>query len=473
MTDPQNPANGQIEALFSTLRNAANPAVVAAIEAVVRDGDDRALCRINALKFAADHEIDDEKTVNAFLHASRLGLFEMNWNVLCPGCGGVLDSGQQLKAVNKQAYDCALCSRAYEPTLDEMVEVVFTVNPRVRRIAAHDPQTLPVWEYFRQIFWGSGIDLPAENFVEQMEDFTIDAMEIGPGEKAQLSLTLPADFVILFEPSTHFAHFIDVKGEPTKDRQNLALIFNKIHSPTVTTEMRPGPLRIAMENKSNVRALPTVWIAAHHLHDVLAQRRPFLTAKRVLTNQTFRDIYRTEALDVDQGLKITSLTFVFTDLKGSTALYERVGDIAAYDLVREHFRVLSEIVAAEHGAVVKTIGDAVMATFPTPDRALAAAFRMRESVKHIKDGDLVIKIGIHEGPCLAVTLNDRLDYFGQTVNIAARVQGLANERAIYATKPVVEHPQVAKILETKKLTPTEQLAALRGVADKMAVFEIL
>jgi class 3 adenylate cyclase len=121
--------------------------------------------------------------------------------------------------------------------------------------------------------------------------------------------------------------------------------------------------------------------------------------------------------------------------------------------------------------VVKTIGDAVMATFPSPDRALAAALRMRKSVHALKK-DLLIKIGIHEGPCLAVTLNDRLDYFGQTVNIAARVQGLANERAIFATKPVVEHPQVVKMLAADKLVPTEQLAALRGVADKMAVFQI-
>lgn len=460
------------QTLFGALRNSADPAVVDAIEKLIHDGTDRALARINVLKFAGERKLDEEKTIGAFLHAARLGVFELNWNVLCPGCGGVLHSDQQLRSVHKEAYDCALCSRAYEPTLDEMVEVAFTVNPRVRRIAAHDPHTLPVWEYFRQTFWGSGIDLPEDGFVPMMEEFTIDAMEIGPGEKAQLSLTLPAEFVIVFEPVTHFAHFIDVKGELTKERQNLALIFNRVHAPTLTTEMQPGPIRIAMENKSDVRTLPTVWVAAHHLHDLLGKRRPFLTAKRLLTNQTFRDIYRTDTLDVDQGLKITSLTFVFTDLKGSTALYDRVGDLAAYDLVREHFRVLSEIVAAEAGAVVKTIGDAVMATFPTPDRALAAAFRMRDSIKDIRDGDLLVKIGIHEGPCLAVTLNDRLDYFGQTVNIAARVQSLADAKAIFATKPVVENPQVARMLETNKRVPTEQLAALRGVADKMAVYQI-
>ena len=235
--------------------------------------------------------------------------------------------------------------------------------------------------------------------------------------------------------------------------------------------MRPGPLRLALDNRTDVRTLPSVWIADDALHHLLGKRRPFLTAKRLLTNQTFRDIYRTDTLDVDQGLKITSLTFLFTDLKGSTALYDRVGDIVAYDLVREHFRILHEIVASEAGAVVKTIGDAVMATFSTPDRALAAALRMRDSVQDLQK-DLLVKIGIHEGPCLAVTLNDRLDYFGQTVNIAARVQSLADSRAIFATKSVVKNAQVSKMLETGNLQLTEQVAALRGVADRMTVYQI-
>ena len=373
--------------------------------------------------------------------------------------------------MHKEAYNCALCACGYEPTLDEMVEVAFTVSPRVRKIAAHDPHSLPIWEYYRQIFWGSGVDLPETGLEETLEEITIESIELPPGEKALISLQLPAAFVIVFEPVTHAAHFIDVKGEPTRERQNLAMIFNKIHAPTGTTEMRPGPLRLALDNRTDVRTLPSVWIADDALHHLLGKRRPFLTAKRLLTNQTFRDIYRTDTLDVDQGLKITSLTFLFTDLKGSTALYDRVGDIVAYDLVREHFRILHEIVASEAGAVVKTIGDAVMATFSTPDRALAAALRMRDSVQGLKK-DLLVKIGIHEGPCLAVTLNDRLDYFGQTVNIAARVQSLADSRAIFATKSVVENAQVSKMLETGNLRLTEQVAALRGVADRMTVYQI-
>src|SRR5438046_9270165 len=134
-------------------------------------------------------------------------------------------------------------------------------------------------------------------------------------------------------------------------------------------------MQMRLEKRSNMRTFHAVWVVSYKVHDLVSNRRYFLTTKRLLTNQTYRDIYRTDTLDVDQRLKITSLSFLFTDLKGSTELYERVGDLVAYDLVRAHFRILNEIVAAESGAVVKTIGDAVMATFPTPDRAMEAALR--------------------------------------------------------------------------------------------------
>jgi class 3 adenylate cyclase len=465
----------ETEALFGVLRQSADADSAAAIERAVRKASDRELCRINVLDFAARNSLDEERALAAFLHAARLGIFELSWNVICPGCGGVLDVGSTLKTIDHEEYACGLCASGYKPTLDEMVEVTFTVSPRVRRIAAHDPDSLSEAEYFRQIFWSSGVDLP-ETLADSLAAFTVDSIELPPGEKAVLSVQLPNDFVIAFDPVTHGTQFIDVKGEPTRERQTLSMVFNNVKAPVGTVEMRPGPLRLSLENRTDRRVLPALWIAGEALHHLLGKRKPFITAKRLLTNQTFRDIYRTDTLDVDQRLKITSLTFLFTDLKGSTALYERVGDLVAYDLVRQHFGVLHEIVSAEAGAVVKTIGDAVMATFSTPDRALAAALRMRDAMARInaerQNEDLLLKIGIHEGPCLAVTLNNSQDYFGQTVNMAARVQGLASSRAIFATQSIVENPKAASILEKSGLRPEMQRAALRGIADKTTVYEI-
>ncbi|HKH02997.1 MAG TPA: DUF5939 domain-containing protein, partial [Bradyrhizobium sp.] len=331
----------ETEAQYSVLKQTADPAVADAIRALIEHGEDHELNRINLLDFSARTGLDEERVISAFLHASRLGLFDLTWNVLCPGCGGVLDAHSTLKSLRHDDYQCGLCACGYEASVDEQVEVAFTVSPRVRRIAAHDPNTLPVWEYFKQVFWSSGVDLNKDSFASLTEEVTLDTLELPAGEKATMSLQLPSNFIIVFEPVTHTAQFIDVQGEPTKQRQPLSLIYNKTPSPTGgAITMRPGPLRLSLENQAGVRVLPTVFVAADALHHLIGKRKPFLTAKRMLTNQTFRDVFKADNLNIDQRLKITSLTFLFTDLKGSTALYERVGDLAAFDLVRAHFHAL-------------------------------------------------------------------------------------------------------------------------------------
>src|SRR5882672_7906062 len=132
----------EAQGLFTVLRQSADPETVAEIERFVAEAPDRALCRINAIDFAARQRLDEERVIAAFLHAARLGIFELSWNVLCPGCGGVLDASATLKTVSRDEYVCALCAEGYAPTLDDMVEVTFTVSPRVRRIAAHTPDAL-------------------------------------------------------------------------------------------------------------------------------------------------------------------------------------------------------------------------------------------------------------------------------------------------------------------------------------------
>jgi class 3 adenylate cyclase len=467
----------EMETRLHLLAQAADADVVAAIGALLRTGPDPALNRVNVFDFAERHNIREEKAVAGFLHAARVGLFDLAWNILCPGCGGVLNSGASMKSIRETTYNCSLCAAGYEPSLDDMVEVSFMVNPRVRRIAAHDPDTLPIWDYSRQMFWSSGIELPeGEAFDELIGRLVIDAVEIAPGEKMILSIPLPEAFVILFDPVSHAAHFLEVAGAPTRERQDMSVVFDRTHAPTGRHQLRPGPVRFSFENRTDRRVLPGLYIAGDELHHLLGHRRRYLTGKQLVTNQTFNDIFRTSTIDVDQRLKLTSLTFLFTDLKGSTAFYEAVGDLVAYDLVKAHFRVLEEIVAAERGCVVKTIGDAVMATFPTPDRGVAASLKIREAMHGLNASrraeDLVLKMGLHEGPCLAVALNDRLDYFGQTVNIAARVQGLAQSQAIYATEPVVVDPASAAIIAAAGLSPVAQTRMLRGIGAAVNVYEI-
>jgi class 3 adenylate cyclase len=468
----------ELESRFSVLRQSADAAAAAAIEQHVREAPDDELNRVNVLDFAHRHGLPMERALDGFLHAARLGLFEMQWNILCPGCGGVLNSNATLQSVHQHDYTCSICAKGYEPTLDEMVEVSFTVSPRVRKIAAHSPHALPIWEYFRQMYWASALKMPpAAEFEALMHRTVIDWTELGPGEKGSMSVQLPPDsFVILFEPVAHAAVFIETQGEATRERRELGTVFNKVQAPTGKHTMQPGPIRFTLENRTDSRVLPVLFIANDDLHGMMEQRKSFLTAKRLLTHQTFRDLFGADTLAVDQRLKITNLTFVFTDLQASTELYERVGDLAAYDLVRAHFGVLGDVVVRESGAVVKTIGDAVMATFPSSDRGMSAVLRMRESMRRLNEDrgreDLLLKIGIHEGPCLAVTLNERLDYFGQTVNVASRVQGLATSQSIFATEPVIRYGPTADLLRREGLSPMARRCSLKGISDELTVYEI-
>src|ERR1700733_8903946 len=170
MNDPQ--------AQFSVLNQTADPAVADAIRRLIVSGEDHELNRINALDFSARTGLDEERVISGFLHASRLGLFDLTWNVLCPGCSGVLDAHATLKSLRHDDYNCALCAAGYEASVDEQVEVAFTVSPRVRRIAAHDPHSLPIWEYFKQVFWSSGVDLNTESFTALTEEVVLDALEL-------------------------------------------------------------------------------------------------------------------------------------------------------------------------------------------------------------------------------------------------------------------------------------------------------
>jgi class 3 adenylate cyclase/predicted RNA-binding Zn-ribbon protein involved in translation (DUF1610 family) len=461
-------SKGEAGSLFLLLRQFVAPALAAELERFVGEAPEHKLVRINAVCLASSLNLDEERLIAALLHAAKIGIFDMSWNVLCPDCGNVLDRNISLRTIRSEDYFCPNCAEGYEPTLDDRVEVTFTVSSRVRPVAAHNPDQLSPLEYLRQITIGSHLIVPPD-YEAFFEEVTLEALELPALERAIISLQMTEGLYIIEELVTHTAQFLEIKGEQTKERQHLPFIIDRTSIQHPRTLMRPGPLRITFDNRRDRRALPTVFIAGERLLRFIKTYRPFLSAKRVLSNQTFRDIYRTDTLGVDQRLKITSLTFVFTDLRGSTELYERVGDLAAFDLV-------NEIVAAEGGAVVKTIGDAVMATFPAPDRALAAAFKMRDAMRKFnrerQREELLLKIGMHEGPCIAVSLNEQQDYFGQTVNIASRVQGLANEREIFATSSIINRPEASGVLDSMQVKPVLQQAPLRGVTERVSVYAI-
>ena len=188
------------------------------------------------------------------------------------------------------------------------------------------------------------------------------------------------------------------------------------------------------------------------------------------TLQAFRDLFSAEVLRPGDEVAIGRVTLLFSDLKGSTAMYEAVGDAAAYKLVRAHFAYLAAIIREHDGAIVKTIGDAVMAAFHEPLQGLRCAIAMQERVAEFNAKSkepIVLKLGLHEGPCIAVTLNDRLDYFGQTVNVTARLQGESEGGDIVVSAPPRGKRKVRR-RSLPAIPPPAKSALLRGVAVPVA-----
>jgi class 3 adenylate cyclase len=207
-------------------------------------------------------------------------------------------------------------------------------------------------------------------------------------------------------------------------------------------------------------------------------KHPYFTAKKLLNHQSFRDLFRIQELNPSLRLNLNSLTLVFTDLKGSTDMYSRVGDTSAYDAVRDHFSILFDVVRKHNGAVVKTMGDAIMATFNTPAEGFRCAVDMVSAVKEWNDTrqgqeTLGLKVGVHEGSSIAVNNDDRVDFFGQTVNIAARVQGLAEAGEVWYTESIAKESGVQDLLHLHQMKPEKQEAHLKGVSGAMTVYKLV
>jgi class 3 adenylate cyclase len=265
-----------------------------------------------------------------------------------------------------------------------------------------------------------------------------------------------------------------VAGAPSATPQTIQLRYEKEVLAHDTREVAPGRIVFEIENVTDERGImvvavvpPGVDMGATPISFV-----PFLDGKRLLTTQTFRDLFRSEVIAAREGIAVKDITLLFTDLKESTALYDRIGDLSAFSLVQQHFDRLQDVTVRNRGAVIKTIGDAVMAAFLTPADAVMAALAMRAEIaafnKGKADRELILKIGIHSGAAIAVTLNERLDYFGQTANIAARVQHQAEADEIQMSEDVYEATGVQALLESQNVE--SKVSQLKGVQQGLRLF---
>jgi class 3 adenylate cyclase len=471
-----------------------SPRVISKLESLIRADDEYALFRINPIQFATAKGIAEPEAIDLFLHSAKLGLFEMEWYLVCATCGNVVDSFRNMHKLHS-TYICNQCAFETTATMDDYIQIAFTISGSIRDIAFHHPESLSADDLLFKYKLARGVHSWLEGWSHEalIRAVTKLLAYLEPGEKQRVEFPAERGLVIITDLTDRITAGFPVPPERVDGSQSItiqiadgqfhmidreapsgrldfgyaALSFHHLGS------LYAGPAIVEIENRLEHRAC--VWIA----NFVGEPPRkgitfdPFLSGKRLITTQTFRTLFRSEAISADESIGVKDITFLFTDLKGSTALYDHVGDPKAYSLVRQHFDTLAAVINNYEGATVKTIGDAVMATFMTPLDAMRAALEMLRDIeafnRNIAD-KLVLKIGIHSGHSIVVTLNDRLDYFGQTVNIASRVQALADAGEIYVSEDVYAFPGVREAVAHCSIA-SEQVS-MKGVSERLQVYRI-
>ena len=449
--------------------------VVSRLEMLLRSGTDEALHRINPIQFATEKSIAESEAIDLFLHACVAGLFDMDWMLVCPMCSDVVESFRRLRKLHTH-FHCHLCQTDYEAALDDYITVTFTVSHAVRSIRFHQPDALSAWDYvFHYKLTPEGIMPDGLPWRETAKGLVRVLTRIEPGSVASLEVDAVEGALLGQDFESDAQFFFPVASGADAAPAHVPVMLDGGKCVAAAADIAPGKVVFEVRNAGRlpivfaILQLPTATFQRPRLYFT-----PSLSGKRLLTTQTFRDLYRSEVIGATEGIAVLDVTLVFTDLKGSTALYERIGDLNAYLLVQRHFERLLDATVRHNGAVIKTIGDAVMAAFSTSAEAVGAALEMREAVDQLNrdrpQRDFILKIGVHRGASIAVTLNERLDYFGQTVNIAARVQSLADGDEICLTEDVYGAPDVAEIVAPYQVAKSE--AELKGVSKAVSLYRL-
>ncbi len=392
----------------------------------------------------ADQWGEDRRSVLALcLHATSIGLLDLSWHVLCPNCRVTKAEYTTLRSLQEQAH-CDTCQMRYDVDFDHLVEVRFCVAPSIREVA-HDVYCI-----------GGPLNSP----------HVLGQTTLAPGAANALRLTLqPGGYRLraLAGPSAELRVVTEGAQAP-----RFALTAGGL-APAFA-ELSPGDTELVVENGGGTEAVVMLETAAWQ--DTAA------TGAIVGTVPEFRNLFSAEVLAPGLEVRIQRLGFLFTDLAGSTALYERVGDARAFRLVQEHFAILAEVVEAHRGAIVKTVGDAIMAVFPTAADAVEAAVLIQREIRRLDargavDPARLVRVGVHEGPCVAVTLNGRLDYFGTTVNTAARIEHESHGGGVTVSADAYRDPDAARRLAALPVRVEPFVTQLRGLSDATQLYRIL
>ena len=362
-----------------------NPDLVQRLCSYVVQADEMDLESIRLVPLAQKWNDELRELVVVSLHATRLGLLNISWKIICPHCRGSRFSAGRLGEIPESA-DCAVCDVQFSTSNAESIEIIFHVHPSVRDVK-------------EQIYCAAEPAKKNHIKVQQV---------VEPGSTFSVQVDLKVGFFR--------ARFQEKKWnfEVTEKSITENLDFNQLNN-----EAKVGTkIALYFKNESSERSLFVI--------EELWGQSSALKPAYLLSLWEFRDLFSEEHLNAKVKLYLGEQTILFTDIVNSTRFYQKVGDAKAFSEVHAHFQDIAMEVKSAQGVVVKTIGDSVMASFASVDDALRSAVKIQERFQlSRKDTDIRLRISINSGLVIAVQLNSGIDYFGNTVNLAAKIQTCA------------------------------------------------
>lgn len=393
------------------------PELIALLQERIEEGSEDQLTGIRPFALADVWGADRLEVLRLFLHATTAGLVELRWELMCPNCRVPKAEAGTLSLLPVQ-FHCDTCGIAYDTDFDQRVELRFSVHPAIRRATG-------------QVYCIAG-PLRTPHIVAQQY--------LRPHEDRRVDLALAGPVQLRTVRSPHRLRLTPVPGRGARAR-DVTITYSAgrwvgPHSLADGESLSvPDGSRLVLRNQTDGAILAVV--------EDLAWTDEATSAAQVSTLQEFRELFSSEVLAPDQQLAVSHIAFLFSDLKGSTRLYEGIGDAPAYSRVSRHFDFIRQAVSRGGGSVIKTMGDGVMCAFHRLDDALASAIRLQAEVTgwcrdQGIDPPLALKVGVHHGPAIAMTANGRLDYFGRTVNLAARVADQSRGGDVVVLRRVLE-----------------------------------
>jgi len=450
----------RLQALLGELHQEGySAALLKQFEAHIQHAAVEELTRMRPYVYANAWQTNHRETLSLFLQAASIGLLDLSWDILCPECRGAKHKTTRLLDLPETVH-CPSCNIDYNAHFDQSVEATFSLNPEIAAVHRTD-------------YCIGGPHATPHVLIQQM---------LHPGETRRAIFPLQAGHYRLRAPQVGntdgvfapVAVLTPLPGQPwltaapEHSNTSAAVHIYADRVELVPDHVQPTDVEMTLINHTNS---PQMLM----LEDG-SWSKQIATAADVTALQVFRDLFSSDALRPGYTVGIQNMVVLFTDLKDSTALYQTVGDASAFGTVIDHFDILRGVITQRGGGVVKTIGDAVMAVFRDPADGFLATLEMIERIQAYNQAnpgyELHLKFGLHQGACIAVTLNERLDYFGSTVNVAARLEGQSKGDDIVTSDKIIDHPAVQLILAERALLVEPFDAQLKGIAGYHKLYRI-